>query len=101
MVSKARDDLPEPDRPVMTTSLSRGISTSTFLRLCSRAPLTTILFMGSERAQKAQIPSLTQYQIQWVVNRGSPRAGRCQTGLVQGGAVGIEDRAGARSRAHS
>src|SRR5690349_1838963 len=38
MVSKASDDLPEPDRPVRTTSRSRGISTSTFLRLCSRAP---------------------------------------------------------------
>src|SRR5664279_5358578 len=38
MVSKASEDLPEPDSPVNTTSLSRGISTSTFLRLCSRAP---------------------------------------------------------------
>src|SRR5882724_8759566 len=38
MVSKASDDLPEPDRPVKTTSLSRGISRSMFLRLCSRAP---------------------------------------------------------------
>src|SRR5258706_14957293 len=38
MVSKASDDLPEPDRPVKTTSRSRGISRSTFLRLCSRAP---------------------------------------------------------------
>src|SRR6185437_3438949 len=38
MVSKASEDLPEPERPVNTTSLSRGISRSTFLRLCSRAP---------------------------------------------------------------
>src|ERR1700733_12810455 len=38
MVSKASDDLPDPDRPVSTVSVSRGISTSTFLRLCSRAP---------------------------------------------------------------
>src|SRR6476646_8707096 len=38
MVSKASEDLPEPDRPVKTTSLSRGISRSMFLRLCSRAP---------------------------------------------------------------
>src|SRR3954471_24614924 len=38
MVSNASEDFPEPDRPVNTTSLSRGISTSTFLRLCSRAP---------------------------------------------------------------
>src|SRR3981081_1444838 len=37
MVSNASDDLPEPDRPVNTTSLSRGISTSTFLRFFSRA----------------------------------------------------------------
>src|SRR6266581_1126738 len=38
MVSNARDDLPEPLRPVMTTSLSRGIWSVRFLRLCSRAP---------------------------------------------------------------
>src|SRR2546422_8855213 len=38
MVSKASEDFPEPDRPVMTTSRSRGISTSMSLRLCSRAP---------------------------------------------------------------
>src|SRR3954447_10632172 len=42
MVSKASDDLPEPDRPVMTTSASRGSSTVTSLRLCSRAPATTM-----------------------------------------------------------
>src|SRR6266566_4494833 len=46
MVSNARDDLPEPDRPVMTTSLSRGMSTSTFLRLCTRAPRTAIHLRG-------------------------------------------------------
>src|ERR1700716_2342417 len=38
MVSKASEDLPEPESPVKTTSLSRGISRSMFLRLCSRAP---------------------------------------------------------------
>src|SRR5262249_32086781 len=43
MVSKASEDLPEPESPVMTMSLSRGSSTSMFLRLCSRAPLTMIL----------------------------------------------------------
>src|ERR1700722_17068870 len=42
MVSKASEDLPEPDRPVITTRLSRGIATSMFLRLCSRAPRTTM-----------------------------------------------------------
>src|SRR6185369_11771518 len=38
MVSKASEDLPEPDRPVNTTRLSRGMATSMFFRLCSRAP---------------------------------------------------------------
>src|SRR6266850_1029388 len=42
MVSNASEDLPEPDSPVITTSWSRGISRSTFLRLCSRAPRMTI-----------------------------------------------------------
>src|SRR3954468_15493352 len=44
MVSNASDDLPDPDRPVITTRLSRGSSTVTSLRLCSRAPVTTIWF---------------------------------------------------------
>src|ERR1700722_9564463 len=43
MVSKASEDFPEPERPVNTTSLSRGMVRSTFLRLCSRAPRTTML----------------------------------------------------------
>src|SRR5438270_13226227 len=38
MVSKANEDLPEPLKPVMTTSLSRGILSVRSLRLCSRAP---------------------------------------------------------------
>jgi hypothetical protein len=33
MVSKANDDLPEPESPVITTNFSRGIDTSMFLRL--------------------------------------------------------------------
>src|SRR3990167_3860432 len=40
MVSKARLDLPEPDKPVMTVKVLRGISKFMSLRLCSRAPLT-------------------------------------------------------------
>src|ERR687898_2637185 len=42
MVSNASELLPEPDNPVRTTSLSRGMSMSMFLRLCSRAPRTLI-----------------------------------------------------------
>src|SRR5215469_14083461 len=44
MVSKASEDFPEPDRPVSTVRVSRGISTSTFLRLCSRAPRMEMFF---------------------------------------------------------
>src|SRR4051794_20961531 len=43
MVSNARLDLPEPESPVTTISLSRGISTEMFLRLCTRAPCTAIV----------------------------------------------------------
>src|SRR6185436_11745773 len=46
MVSKASELLPLPDSPVITVSRSRGISTSTFLRLCSRAPRTIRLSSG-------------------------------------------------------
>src|SRR5438309_10091196 len=42
MVSKASDDFPDPDSPVKTTSLSRGMVRSMSFRLCSRAPLITI-----------------------------------------------------------
>src|SRR5918994_330842 len=41
MVSKASEDLPEPDSPVKTISFSRGSSRLTLRRLCSRAPRTT------------------------------------------------------------
>src|SRR5260370_35875596 len=46
MVSKASGALPEPDRPVNTPSLSRGIDSVTFLRLCSRAPRIVIWSVG-------------------------------------------------------
>src|SRR5579885_883283 len=54
MVSKASEDLPEPDRPVNTTSLSRGMVTSIFLRLCSRAPR-----MEIARASPPFLPGLS------------------------------------------
>src|SRR3954462_342506 len=58
MVSKASDDLPDPLRPVMTTSLSRGRSTSMFFKLCSRAPRTVIdLFMGCSYQEGRELGS--------------------------------------------
>src|SRR5450756_640636 len=41
MVSKAKDDLPDPESPVNTMRLLRGRSTEISRRLCSRAPRTT------------------------------------------------------------
>src|SRR4051794_34956626 len=52
MVSKASDDLPDPDSPVMTTSASRGSATVMSLRLCSRAPETT---SASDRAMEISV----------------------------------------------
>src|SRR5690606_15552010 len=50
MVSKARDDLPDPDSPVKTIRRSRGSSRLTLRRLCSRAPRMT---SDSATAQEA------------------------------------------------
>src|SRR5205809_5698734 len=50
MVSKAKLDLPEPESPVTTMSLSRGISTEMFLRLCTRAPCTAMVVRAAARA---------------------------------------------------
>src|SRR5882672_7892821 len=43
MVSKASEDLPEPETPVTTVRLLCGISKSIFLRLWTRAPRTIML----------------------------------------------------------
>ena len=45
-MSKASDDLPEPESPVITVNESRGMSASTFFRLCSRAPRISMLRIG-------------------------------------------------------
>src|SRR3954471_22622145 len=44
MVSIASELLPEPLRPQQTVILSRGISTSTPLRLCCQAPRTRMVW---------------------------------------------------------
>src|SRR5690242_4772368 len=87
MVSKAREDLPEPESPVMTTSLSRWMSTSMCLRLWARVPLTTILFMGLGTCAKSARP-----EPQTVSD--SPR------GLRRLWAAGHEDLAGAQKLDH-
>src|SRR3954453_7396170 len=54
MVSKANDDLPDPDRPVKTIMASRGRSSETSLRLCSRAPRTIRLSATRARSREVE-----------------------------------------------
>src|SRR5580692_137835 len=83
MVSKAKEDLPDPLRPVITVKLLRGISTSMFLRLCWRAPRTEILVMAIDRESNAlQCPSVmwTGSQRCWKVEvRSSTHVSYLQT----------------------
>jgi hypothetical protein len=46
-VSNARDDLPDPERPVTTTNLFRGMATLRLLRLLTRAFLMMMYDLGS------------------------------------------------------
>src|SRR5688500_13853710 len=58
MVSKARLDLPDPESPVTTVRLLRGISTETFFRLCTRAPWTaTVVRIAVRRGAASGAPA--------------------------------------------
>ena len=46
IVSKAKVDLPEPDRPVNTINLFFGMSKLMFFKLCCFAPLIIILLLS-------------------------------------------------------
>src|ERR1700704_2151722 len=61
MVSKAKLDLPEPDSPVTTISLSRGISTDMFFRLCTRAPCTAIVVRAALAAAWAVLVAILRF----------------------------------------
>src|SRR5579862_8846785 len=49
MVSKASEDLPDPDKPVTTVSVLRGIWTLISRRLCCLAPRTVIWVMAMRK----------------------------------------------------
>src|SRR6201997_3697517 len=74
MVSKASDDLPDPDTPVTTVRVLWGTSISTFLRLWTRAPRTTMLSVcvGLKDIESGPKPRWSQ----------RARAQRPQDGLV-------------------
>src|SRR3990167_3858427 len=55
-VSNANEDFPDPDSPVNTTSLSRGIVIVISLRLCTRAPLITIFSLAIKEKYIHDLP---------------------------------------------
>ena len=81
MVSKASDDLPEPDSPVNTTSWSRGIVRSTFLRLCSRAPRIAITracpCASAARSKRSSILAIWSFELPSFARRRPVGNGLC------------------------
>src|SRR5271163_4105453 len=83
-VSKASEDLPDPDSPVTTVSEFRGISRSMFFRLCCRAPRTTIflrligsravrqVYAGRQKNSRAVQLSSVARPSQWVKRLSHP-----------------------------
>src|SRR6516164_10014039 len=80
MVSKASEDLPEPESPVKTTSWSRGISTSIFFRLCSRAPrmAMTRASRPPPRSRAPPWPLSRRRALRDLSNRSFIRSRRCR-----------------------
>ena len=58
-------DLPAPDPPVNTTSASRGMSTSTLRRLCSRAPRTRTKPSRISRVASPRLFSVIRFPSDW------------------------------------
>src|SRR3954451_5228835 len=84
MVSNASEDLPEPDSPVMTTKESRGSSTVTSLRLCSRAPVTTMeLWRLDIRPPYSLRRRRTDFPNRCSLRAGKPHGRGQQTGIEQ------------------
>src|SRR5215472_1959958 len=71
MVSKAREDLPEPETPVTTVRELCGTSKSMFLRLCTRAPRTMMLSLSVSLTCPATFSDTA------ILNLGRPVAGIC------------------------
>src|ERR1700729_760846 len=71
MVSKASEDLPDPDRPVNTINRSRGRSRSMFLKLWVRAPRMRIFCMQPITIRPA---SRGVYRVPRGAANGKPRA---------------------------
>src|SRR5690348_1646183 len=79
MVSNASEDFPEPLRPVITTSLSRGIWSVRFLRLCSRAP--PILMNSLLTSSNFRIQTIEKLKRDSERSKGEPQKIRRKSGL--------------------
>src|SRR5512139_2616847 len=107
MVSKASELLPDPDRPVITVKVSRGISTSIPLRLCSRAPRTEIwvsirplsLFQLCSNGAQARMQGTAAFA-RWDGGAGKARRGRapCLLRFVIPAKAGMTTRREGRGR---
>src|SRR5579863_103939 len=84
-MSKARLDFPEPESPVTTLRVLRGISTEMFFRLCWRAPRTVI------RSITSLVPIAANFDTKVIFHarRGQEarQAGPRQTDFVELGGV--------------
>src|SRR5215212_8224515 len=100
MVSKARLDLPLPDSPVITVRVSRGISTSIFFRLCSRAPRTLKwVSIGQALASGGESAWPVVFQICSSDRRGRAEGQRGRWEMGAGGAEGKQGKQIAASAA--
>src|SRR5687767_13049820 len=84
MVSKASDDLPEPLSPVITTSLSRGISNVRFFKLCSRAPPSLIQSFAISTSELLAHINLQAYGRTALESKNVRSAGFSRGGITEG-----------------
>src|ERR1700693_2864644 len=87
MVSNASEDLPEPESPVKTIKRSRGSSSETFFRLCSRAPrmvrVSAMVCRGYRRSpnffqlpsKRSNLVSKSSRVLEAKLHRGKPHLG--------------------------
>ena len=72
MVSKAKEDFPEPESPVMVTNSFLGILTLMFLRLCSLAPYISMysfsVLIMSISSKKSRLTKIRNYSLKKFIN---------------------------------
>src|SRR5437870_1100978 len=98
-VALISDDLPAPLTPVTATITPSGTSTSTFCRLCSRAPVSLIQPLGARRASGSSIRSVPARK-RPVIEADVEKEGEPVADLLQDLARDLRARAAQRERVH-